>query len=261
MATVNEKMTAIADAIRDKTGGTEALTLDGMAEAVPGVYEAGKKAMWDAFTAFGKRATGTRAFNEGDYTPYDEMPYPFTPTGSCQQMFYNYRGKILPRPQYVDMSRVPANSGDNLYRTFAYWDKAYTTEGYVPDYGIQAPINYRYTFDSATAIKTIEIVRSAENTTYEGTFQKCSNLTNITFEGVIGRDINFSACPLSVASLKNIISCLCDYTGSSEYSYTITLKASVFAVLEKEGATAEYNGTACTWAELIDNKKWNLVKA
>ena len=31
---VNEKMTAIADAIREKTGGTEPLTLDGMVEAI-----------------------------------------------------------------------------------------------------------------------------------------------------------------------------------------------------------------------------------
>lgn len=34
---VNEKMTAIADTIRAKTGGTEALTLDGMAEAIAGL--------------------------------------------------------------------------------------------------------------------------------------------------------------------------------------------------------------------------------
>jgi len=31
---VNEKMTAIADAIREKTGGTETLTLDEMAQAI-----------------------------------------------------------------------------------------------------------------------------------------------------------------------------------------------------------------------------------
>lgn len=34
---INTKMTAIADAIRAKTGGTEALTLDGMAEAIAGL--------------------------------------------------------------------------------------------------------------------------------------------------------------------------------------------------------------------------------
>lgn len=237
--------------------------LEIIAENVPKVYEAGKKAMWDAFTAFGKRSVGTRAFCEGDYTPYDEMPYPFTPTGSCQQMFYNYRGKILPRPQYIDMSRVPTNSGDNLYRTFAYWDKGFTTEGYIPDYGIQALVNYRYTYDSATAIKTIQVVRSVENTTYEGTFQKCSNLTHITFEGVIGRNISFSDCTkLSAASIKNIAEHLKDNSGTDkEYAYTLTLDSGAFAVVESEGATAEYNGLPCTWAELIDNKKWNLTLA
>lgn len=40
---VYEKMTAIADAIREKTGKTDALTLDGMAEAIPDVFEAGRK--------------------------------------------------------------------------------------------------------------------------------------------------------------------------------------------------------------------------
>ena len=41
---VQEKMTDIADAIREKTGGTEPLTLDDMAASVPEVYEAGKTA-------------------------------------------------------------------------------------------------------------------------------------------------------------------------------------------------------------------------
>ena len=39
---IHEKMTAIADAIRDKTGESEPLTLDGMAQAIPDVYAAGK---------------------------------------------------------------------------------------------------------------------------------------------------------------------------------------------------------------------------
>lgn len=38
---VNAKMTAIADAIRDKTGGKEKLTLDGICTAIPQVYAAG----------------------------------------------------------------------------------------------------------------------------------------------------------------------------------------------------------------------------
>ncbi len=38
---VNEKLTAIADNMRSKTGGTEALTLDEMAAAVDDIYQAG----------------------------------------------------------------------------------------------------------------------------------------------------------------------------------------------------------------------------
>ena len=38
---VNEKMTAIADAIREKTGGTDPLTLDAMAEAIAGIETGG----------------------------------------------------------------------------------------------------------------------------------------------------------------------------------------------------------------------------
>lgn len=38
---VNEKMTAIADVIREKTGGTEKLTLDQMAEAIAGIEAGG----------------------------------------------------------------------------------------------------------------------------------------------------------------------------------------------------------------------------
>lgn len=41
MATVAEKMTAIADAIRAKTGSTEPLTLDGMATAIAGIEGGG----------------------------------------------------------------------------------------------------------------------------------------------------------------------------------------------------------------------------
>lgn len=41
---VNEKMTAIADAIRAKTGSADTLTLDGMAAAIPNVFAAGRAA-------------------------------------------------------------------------------------------------------------------------------------------------------------------------------------------------------------------------
>ena len=46
---INTAMTAIADAIRNKTGGTEKLSLDDMATAVEEVYSAGEKSQYDEF--------------------------------------------------------------------------------------------------------------------------------------------------------------------------------------------------------------------
>ena len=119
-------------------------------------------------------------------------------------------------------------------------------------------------FSGDTSLVTIDkIILPPEGkvTSYNAPFQDCTKLKNITFEGVIDVSISFSNSPLTVKSLKNIISCLKDFTGDSEYAYTLTVKSSAFSVLEEEGATAEYEGAACTWAELIDNKKWNFILA
>lgn len=69
--------------------------------------------------------------------------------------------------------------------------------------------------------------------------------------------LSFSYSPLTVESMKSIITALKDYSGTtSEYTYKITFSSACVTALEAEGATAEYNGEACTWTDLIENKKW-----
>ena len=68
--TVKEKMTAIADSIRSKTGGEEPLTLDDMASGVNEVYDKGctqgytqaELDFWNAFTNNGARKSYYFAF-------------------------------------------------------------------------------------------------------------------------------------------------------------------------------------------------------
>lgn len=50
---INEKMTAIADAIREKTGDSEKLTLDGMATAISGISTGGADLPEEAFNVTG----------------------------------------------------------------------------------------------------------------------------------------------------------------------------------------------------------------
>lgn len=56
---INEKMTAIADNIRSKTGERKALTLDDMASGINDVFEAGKKSVVDESKIIEKTVSGT----------------------------------------------------------------------------------------------------------------------------------------------------------------------------------------------------------
>lgn len=69
---VNEKMTAIADAIRAATGGTAALTLDGMAAAIPAVRAAGKA---QAEAVFAGRHFATTVRGSGTKSLSAAMPF------------------------------------------------------------------------------------------------------------------------------------------------------------------------------------------
>lgn len=66
MATVNEKMKAIADAIRAHTGGTDALTLDAMAEAIAGIQAGGGVTFETGSVTF---AENQIAYDFVDYAP------------------------------------------------------------------------------------------------------------------------------------------------------------------------------------------------
>lgn len=170
----------------------------------------------------------------------------FKPIGDCQSLFYDYYGSYLPK----NMDLSEATKATSLY-TWA------TNLQEIPDYGLPA-LPMVETYNYCRKCHTIECIRITE-TLEPPRFTDCVNLVNLAFEGVIGKSISFLSSPLSVASLKNIITHLKNYAGtSSEFSYTVTFKSSAFAELEKEGATSP-NGN--TWAEYIDDLKWNLVKA
>lgn len=256
----------IAETIREKTGTENTYFPEEMPAGVGEVFEAGKQegvdetklAIWNALTAYGAREHFTRAFYEGDFTDFT-FPKPIKVKGSAGRMFYNYRGTKLPRKEDIDLSGadVSYTGNDDIYgvnNAFGWASKV----TFIPDYGIPAPAKYYLTYANIGKVIEIEKIRSKETTVWERTFENARSLTTLQIEGVIGTSFPIQYSPLSVASLKSIIKHLKDYTGTNEYSYTVTFKATAFAELEAEGATSP-NGN--TWAEYIDDLKWNLVKA
>ena len=220
---------------------------------------------WDSIQNYGERTTYARTFEQwgGEYfrPKYKIVPTSYYDTNYGMYKFINACPNLKKiEKAYLDFSQVglpTGSSGIGWRQTFQNCKKLEVVE----DIGMQ-PAVYYYAFNGCYQLHTIEVLRFAEDTRDNSGFLDCSSLKNITIEGTIGQNLSFKSCPLSAASLKSVITHLKDYTGTtSEYTYKLTLKSSAFATLEAEGATAEYNGTLCTWRELIDNKKWNLTLA
>ena len=107
--------------------------------------------------------------------------------------------------------------------------------------------NRMHLFNSASNLETIRKIIVVEGNTYSSWFTGCSNLKNVTFEGVIGKSIDFqNSSLLSRASIENIIGCLStDVTGQ-----TLTLSQNA---VDNAFTTDE-------WNELISDKtNWSIT--
>ena len=232
-----------------------------IAENVPKVYEAGKKAEHNEFwNDIGARAdyrfAGT-AWNKNTFKPTQNFE-----VGNRGFYYHNWQGQAYDLATQLEGLGVTMTLDDGAdVQTFYY---AWFTRLPELDFFLCSGQFDRvfYAMSKLVTIDKIILPPEGKITIFNTPFYNCTNLKNITFEGVFDKSISFSDSPLSVVSMKSIISCLKDFSGTDgEYSYTLTLKSSAFSALEAEGDTAEYNGEACTWAELIDNKKWNLTLA
>jgi hypothetical protein len=234
--------------------------LEIIAENVPKVYESGKKAeyndFWNNVGTTGDYAFAGTAWNKDIFKPNRNIG-----VGNSGFFYHNWQGTpydLAAQLEELGVTMTLYSTADQQSFYCAWFTRIPSCDfskcsGTFDRVFYQAPGTRLHTIDK------IILPSEGKITSFNNPFVGCTKLKNVTFEGVIDKSIAFTPCPLTVASMKSIISCLKDFTGASEYSCTLTLKSSAFSALEAEGATAEYNGVACTWEELIDNKKWNLT--
>lgn len=214
---LTDKLTAIADAIRLKTGTAEALTLDAMAQRITGL-ETGE-AFWDNIQAGGERTNYESAF--ACWTmEYIRPRHRVAPTeGRTYQMFMGNDALKKVEGAYFDLSQCATSQTANAhYYTF---DGCRALEE-VEDIGIQAG-HYNGTWRRCNALRTIAVVRFQEDTRITNAFHYCDALENLSVEGTIGQDgLNVSWSPLTHASLMSILNALKDYSGTGT-THTVTL--------------------------------------
>lgn len=208
---------------------------DGYDEGHTEGYEAGKQeskeAFWRGFTDDGERKSYYYAFFYTDFSGET------IPEGLCKPQFLNstyramdrmfarYQGKTPPKG--IDASLI--SEGENIGAQV--FENCKVIEIY--DMGIPASSIMTSWYAYCYYLRTIEKIRVNENTTYSDTFRECTNLENVTFEGVIGQNISFAQSPLTRESALSVINHLKDVS-STGTTLTVTFSPTTKALLTDE---------------------------
>lgn len=246
MALIN-KLSAIGNAIREKTGKTDLLTLDQMPQEIKGI-ETGSSdnhydTFWDSFQQNGERKHYYGGFSGQGWT--DEIFYPkynIVPTTS--QNLFQYAlitdlvqrlkdcGVTLDTSQSTGMGYIFGNM--NNITTIPHISFAKVT-------GTQA-----YCFHGDSKLHTIEKLTLKKELKYTNFLTGCNSLENLTIEGEIGTNfILVNSSKLTTESVNSVINALVDLTGAT--AQTLTLHATVKANLTE------------TQIASITSKNWTLA--
>lgn len=190
-----------------------------IAENEQKVYDAGKKAEYDAFWDLvqenGNRTNYDFCFAGEAWSADNFKPkYPIQPT-SCQNMFA-YWGIYSGRKEVADFRGFPIDFSKSALVANCFYGNLFVVA--VGEINTTSVNNISGFFGSCMNLHTVEklVVKENGETTYYTAFRYCNKLENIVFEGVIGNDISFQDSPLLTHdSLMSIINHLKDFSGTT----------------------------------------------
>ena len=250
---------AIATAIREKTGTETTYKVADMASGVDEVYEAGKQAEHDAFWKYQdldnnyKMAFAGRVWAASNFYPSRRIYV--NNANSMFQEFGARAGVDLNLSQRlkdcgVDIDFSGCTDYGDADTTFY---SAYISHIPKCDFSnMRSRLNN--TFSSSRIVEIEELVVSPTYQDFQTPFNNATALTTIKISGTIFKSISFSYSPLTVESMKSIITHLKDYSGTDkEGTYKVTFSSACLTALEAEGATSP-NGN--TWTEYMTDLGW-----
>lgn len=257
---LNDELKNLATAIRAKTGKEDNLDLEEMAAEQDDVFDAGKKAEYDAFWDVAQNNGSMnkyeyffagRAWKDGNLKP----KYNIVATGDANHMFASNSALIdlaeALESAGITMDLSNATRADHM---FYYCTKLERVPA-ISVTGVTYSLGINNMFASCPLLHTIErliIPTDRGLTANNSAFQGCKALVNIIIEGVIGANgWTFSSCPLSKASITSVINAL----SATTTGLTVTLKKT--AVEAAFGST-----TAAEWTALVATKpNWTISLA
>lgn len=221
LAELVEQKAQLEENISDK--GIETNADDTFNDLIPKVddvynegFQRGKELLEKHFTYEGLRKDYQAAFTEQSWSDFEFTFFPTYPcyTENVYKMFFNYQGKYLPKGlkgrviHSYDGYKI--SSGSQCGYVFAYCYKLKE----IYDIGLPIMKSLTHFAYKSPLIERIEIIRVAEDTTFNNSFVGCTALKEVRFDGVIGQNgLSFAdSLDLSVESMLNIMECLADYS-------------------------------------------------
>ncbi|MEE0897232.1 MAG: hypothetical protein U0L88_06340 [Acutalibacteraceae bacterium] len=264
-----EKISAIADAIREKTGSAKTYTTTEMPNGINEVYQNGEEAMldsmWEALQGGGTRTNyNSSFFDNTTFTKKTFKPkYDIRPTGTnC----YLWTQKAVPDKEklrtegQVNMIELEKERGIVFdFSNVTSFDAAFAGGlfSHLSTIDLKSATSLNLAFSGVylsgpyqdLLLRRIErLICYETNDLSQNCFSYQYFLEHIGFEGVIGKSINVRYCPLSVESMNKLFACLKDYSTIGG-TYTVTLKADRQNMLtEEEKAVATNKGWTLVWS-------------
>lgn len=242
---LTDKLKAVADAIRGKTGGTEELTLDQMATEIAGIETGGGESPLDYAVSL------HRMFYMTSYSKGTDIVISFGSKVPTIKMYGDGLSHVMYRSSNIRSIKISwggaaSSVSMNCFAEINWDDTTLEKVDLSGALGVLYPTNMSRAFYRRSALREILGEFDLTNcTSLANTFTNCYALETIRFKaGTIKIGIEFVASPnLTDESIQSIIDGLADLTGGT--AQTLTLNATVGAKLtdEQKAAASAKNWT------------------
>lgn len=248
IAALDDIEQAIEDIGIDIPDNTPVSEYDDKIREAGGLYEAGRNAEWSEFWDSYQ--------NSGSRTNYYNAFYQWKDAEFKPKYDIKLGNRVFFGTNITDLKQRLIDCGVRLkpttVLTYGFRDSKVT---HIPDISSVGIKDTTYAFYSCANLHTIDGVKFSNAKTQSGDpFGNCTSLVNLTLYGKLIRNLNLSwSSKLSVESMKSVIACLTDYSGtSSEFANTLTFTDECWARLEADSTSP----TGGTWKEYVFALGW-----
>lgn len=220
--------------------------LQTIAENEQKVFDAGAKSEYDRFwdSYLGNRTYLSYAFAGYGWTSETFKPkYDLKPKAEGGMNLFNGSRIAVDLVEHLNKCGVTLDLSNASNVMYMFHGTRFTRVGDLNLSSVTVSSAANYMFTASDTLVTIDkIVLPPNRLNFTSAFDGCTALQNLTFEGTLRYHLNFSACPLTHASLMSIINALGD-----GLSYTLTVGGTNIAKLTE----AE--------RDLVVQKGWTLA--